>query len=403
LKVGRRVVKMSYKIDGADLTWPTDAELAKVEEIRKNCADQIAAMPEKPRDVVGDIRVCRYLRFYSGDVAKASAAFAKYLQYWVDEKIHVLREGLMDLELKDFTKWLESVMSPYTPHFVPGFTTTQDGHFVIFTSPGSFKPNEFVSKRPACHTLENDLALIRVSLEYFMKQVDDNCYKRRRMCYAIKLIDCKELGNETLPVFVPEIRKFAQDNLGKIMSFYCEQDILLLVVNAPFMVRAITAFATTFMAKRQSNRIKVMGTATGSDVQNVLRAIGPASIFPPTLGGTRKAEDVPFLKPLLYQDESRVKKWMERSSAGNSHSGADPKPPPSANVSETADASASRTEQASGYERAEQPETLEPLPVVNLEDVGPPEDVQPESDMKVDIQEATATSGGWLCSCSAPC
>ena len=28
-------------------------------------------MPEKPRDVVGDIRVCRYLRFYSGDVAKA--------------------------------------------------------------------------------------------------------------------------------------------------------------------------------------------------------------------------------------------------------------------------------------------------------------------------------------------
>lgn len=113
----------------------------------------------------------------------------------------------------------------------------------------------------------------------------------------------------------------------------------------------------------------------------------------------------------------RVKKWMERSSAGNSHSGADPKPPPSANVSETADASASRTEQASGYERAEQPETLEPLPVVNLEvgrskiiysdglkffcapfpfqDVGPPEDVQPESDMKVDIQEATATSGGW--------
>lgn len=51
------------------------------------------------------------------------------------------------------------------------------------------------------------------------------------------------------------------------------------------MVRAITAFATTFMAKRQSNRIKVMGTATGSDVQNVLRAIGPASIFPSALGG----------------------------------------------------------------------------------------------------------------------
>eukprot|EP00438_Fugacium_kawagutii_P025495 Skav224832 [mRNA] locus=scaffold3408:182947:193374:+ [translate_table: standard] len=240
-----------------DLSWPSAAELAKCEEIRKNCAAELAALPVSPRDVVGDIRVCRYLRFFQGD-HEASAAYAKFLQYRVDEKIDVLREAVIDLNLKDYTKWLEllrftaaSVMSPYTPHFVPGFTETQDGHFVIFTSPGSFKPNEFVSKRPACHTLE---------------------------------IDCKELGNETLPVFVPEVRKFAQDNLGKVMSFYCEQDILLLVVNAPFMVRAITAFATTFMAKRQSNRIKVMGAFAGS----------------------RPAEDVPFYKPLLYQDENRL-------------------------------------------------------------------------------------------------
>ena len=32
----------------------------------------MAALPEQPRDVVGDVRVCRYLRFYSGDVAKVS-------------------------------------------------------------------------------------------------------------------------------------------------------------------------------------------------------------------------------------------------------------------------------------------------------------------------------------------
>ena len=31
---------------------------------------EMAALPETPRDVVGDIRVCRYLRFFSGDVAK---------------------------------------------------------------------------------------------------------------------------------------------------------------------------------------------------------------------------------------------------------------------------------------------------------------------------------------------
>lgn len=49
-------------------------------------------------------------------------------------------------------------------------------------------------------------------------------------CSAWLRIDCKELGNETLPVFVPEIRKFAQDNLGKIMSFYCEQEMVVVIV-----------------------------------------------------------------------------------------------------------------------------------------------------------------------------
>jgi len=388
---------MSYKIDGADLSWPSAEELKKCEEIRKNCAAEMAALPEQPRDVVGDVRVCRYLRFYSGDVAKASTAFAKFLQYRIDEKIDALRKGIIDLNLKDFTKWLESVMSPYTPHFVPGFTETEDGHFVIFTSPGSFKPNEFVSKRPACHTLDNDLHLVRVSLEYFMKQVDDNCYRRHKMCYAIKLIDCKELGNETLPVFVPEIRKFAQDNLGKVMSFYCEQDILLLVVNAPFMVRAITAFATTFMAKRQSNRIKVMGTATYSDVQNVLRAIGPKSIFPESCGGTRKAEDLPFYKPLLYQDENRVKQWMARTTAGITKDGATPMPTPSAEPEPVGEApeAAPKEEPA---EPAEAPEE-EPLPVVNLEE----EDLEKKSEMKVDIQEGPPPSSSWFCSCAAPC
>lgn len=32
---------------------------------------QIAALPTSPRDVVGDVRLCRFLRFFGGDVAEA--------------------------------------------------------------------------------------------------------------------------------------------------------------------------------------------------------------------------------------------------------------------------------------------------------------------------------------------
>ena len=49
----------------------------------------------------------------------------------------------------------------------------------------------------------------------------------------------------------PACHRFAQDNGKQIMDMYCDQDILILMVNAPFVVRFVLAFATTFMAKRQ--------------------------------------------------------------------------------------------------------------------------------------------------------
>ena len=64
-----------------------------------------------------------------------------------------------------------------------------------------------------------------------------------------------------------------------------DQDILILVLNASLIVRAVLAFATTFMAKRQSNRIKVFASATGKEAQKTLRAVGPLSMFPESLGG----------------------------------------------------------------------------------------------------------------------
>ena len=84
---------------------------------------------------------------------------------------------------------------------------------------------------------------------------------------------------------MPEVRKFAQDNMKQIMDMYCDQDILILLLNAPFIVRLVLAFATTFMARRQSNRIKVFSSATGAEAQKILRAVGPQSMFPESLGG----------------------------------------------------------------------------------------------------------------------
>lgn len=284
-------------------------------------------MPDSPRDVVGDIRVCRFLRFHGGKVPEAAKAFSEFLKWRVQEKIDTLRKGIIDLKPDQFQEWVDSVRSPFAPVLVPCFGQTKEGHLVIFASPGYFKAYEFVKQRPACHTMDNDLQLMRTGMEYMMKLLDDNSYERKQMLYAIKVIDLTNLGRETLPIFVPEIRKFAQENGKQMMEMYCDQDILILMLNAPFIVRLVLAFATTIMSKRQSNRIKTFSSATSADAQKILRAIGPPSMFPASLGGTRKERSIPFYFPLAQDDPQRIKSWMALSSSGISRSGASNPPP----------------------------------------------------------------------------
>mmetsp|Transcript_47218 Transcript_47218/g.110421 ORF Transcript_47218/g.110421 Transcript_47218/m.110421 type:complete len:390 (+) Transcript_47218:50-1219(+) len=389
---------MASKFDGADCSWPSAEELKQVEQIREICKAELAALPERPRDVVGDIRVCRYLRFYGHKVPEAAKGFADFLKWRVEENIDALRKGVIDLEPDDFHAWLDSVRSPYSPVLVPGFAETEEGHTVIFASPGYFKAQEFVSKRPACHTLDNDLMLVRVGMEWMMKRVDDNSYKKHRMLYSIKVIDAIHLGKETLPIRVYEIRKFAQDNAKGLMTMYCDHDILLLVVNAPWIIRFVLMFATTFMSKRQSARIKVVGSASEADVQAQLRLVGPASMFPPSLGGTKKPEEIPLYLPLAHENVERMEKWMAKTEAGISRKGVLNPPAPK----DKADSQTAAT-----------PET----PIVNSEPKEPdatelaeslaneasPTKIsssQPEP-VAIAVEEPTAAAGGWFC-CAAP-
>ncbi|OLP83756.1 hypothetical protein AK812_SmicGene35442, partial [Symbiodinium microadriaticum] len=76
--------------------------------------------------VVGDIRVCRYLRFYGGKVneaecevpkfdrliqricREAAKGLAEFLKWWVQEDIPSLRKGIIDLDPDDFHAWCDS-------------------------------------------------------------------------------------------------------------------------------------------------------------------------------------------------------------------------------------------------------------------------------------------------------
>ncbi|CAE7327569.1 unnamed protein product [Symbiodinium natans] len=355
-------------------------------------------MPEQPRDVVGDIRVCRFLRFYGHKVNEAAKGLADFLKWWVAEDILALRKGIIDLDVDDFHAWVDSVRSPYAPVMVPGFAETEDGHLVIFVSPGYFKAQEFASQRPACHTMDNDLMLVRAGLEWMMKRLDDKCYAKQKMLYSIKVIDAIHLGRETLPIRVYEIRKFAQDNGKQIMTMYCDHDILIMIVNAPWIIRFVTMFATTLMSKRQTARLRVLGSASDEDVQAQLRLVGPKSMFPPSLGGTRKPEDIPMYFPLAQENQARIAKWMALKESGITRKGATKPPTPGAAKKSNEQEQVAATSVTTPIANVDVEE--ESAAKVSAEAV-PSVKEEKEEEKPVLLEEAPPQSGGWFC-CAAP-
>jgi len=295
-------------MDGADCSWPSQGELAQIEEIRKVCSGELQKLSDPARDVVGDVRICRFLRFSEGNVKKAAESYREFLSWRVQEGVEKLRSGILELSLEDFLAWLDEVRSPFGPPVCPMLGETPDGHMLVYASPGWFKAAEFVKQRPACHTMDTDLMITWTVLEWMMKQLDDRCYKAQKMLYTVKIIDMKNLGNEKLPIFVSEIRNFAKTNMPQIMSKYCEHDILILVLNAPFVFRMVWAFASALMAKRQARRMRLMADSSSSEAQEFLKSLAPASVWPEAIGGARKA--VPLCFPLAFENKERIAKWM---------------------------------------------------------------------------------------------
>mmetsp|Transcript_497 Transcript_497/g.1254 ORF Transcript_497/g.1254 Transcript_497/m.1254 type:complete len:387 (-) Transcript_497:23-1183(-) len=294
---------------GADTSWPSEAELAKVSEVRKLCQKELSALTDPTRDVVGDLRITRFLRFNSGDVTKAAKGFGEFLTFRVREDIDAIRKGVIDLKPEQFLQWLETNRSPFAPAICPFLGETPEGHMLIYGAVGFFKAVDFVKQRPACHTMDTDLLFAWCCVEWVMKQIEDRSYAAHKMLYTIKVIDMRNLGKEKLPILVPEIRHFAQTNVKPIMNMYCEHDILIMILNAPFVFRMVWAFASSLLSKRQQARVKVFSDALAAEPQAMLKSLAPLEVWPEVIGGARTV--VPNTFPLQHDDPALIAAWMK--------------------------------------------------------------------------------------------
>lgn len=74
--------------------WPAE-EATKLEEMRAQLRDDLAAVPNKYPEVVGDTRLLRFLRGHGLDVPKAVGMYRKFLKFRVDYKVDAVRDDIV--------------------------------------------------------------------------------------------------------------------------------------------------------------------------------------------------------------------------------------------------------------------------------------------------------------------
>lgn len=227
-------------------------------------------------------------------------------------------------------RWLEEVRTPYAPPVCLQMGETEEGHIVTYAIPGQWRAVDFVKKRPDSHTLDFDIDICILCLEWLMKRLDDRSREKERMLYLFKIVDMKNLGQSTLPPLVPEIRKALTTHGALVMARYCDQDIYIMVLNAPLAFRVVWAFAKTIAHKRQRDRMHSFSSALAAEPQAVLKKLLPAHQLPVSLGGTRTA--APGAWPFAWEDPVKVSAFMARSAPaftrGRPPRLADTAPPP---------------------------------------------------------------------------
>ncbi|CAE8739480.1 unnamed protein product, partial [Polarella glacialis] len=245
---------------------PSGEELQQIRDIQAECKAEIDAIPGPPEDIVGDLRVCRFLRARHGNVKEATEWFRSFLKWRVESGIDKLRAQVIGRSPEKFLSWWLPRANPYLP-ICPYAGRTDDGHVIWYVRSGMIDPVKFVEHRQT--TMEQSKMSFIMILEWTMWHLDELSRKEGRMTYVIKVADMKGLGSDgrKLPIFVSEMKNFMFGMLKEFQTNYCEHDALFIVVNAPFVFRVLYAVVKLVLSKRQISKMRILGDSSQPDIQ----------------------------------------------------------------------------------------------------------------------------------------
>lgn len=285
---------------------PSAEELVKISQIRSDCAPQIAALRCKAEDVVGDLRICRFMRAREGNLAEATVWFREFLEWRVKSGVDHDRDQVIGRTPEELIAWYEKRASPYLP-ICPYAGRNEDGLVIWYIRPGLSDPRKFVERRQA--SLEAELRVMLLLLEWTLWHLDTLSRAEGRMVMVIKVADFQGLGEggRSLPIFVPAFRGYHTGLTHTLQRFYCEHDALFALVNTPFVFRAVLSVMRVIMTKRQQSKLRVVGSTDSADVRATLLKMLSAKTMPTEYGGSRVSIPCVFPAPT----EADMQRWYE--------------------------------------------------------------------------------------------
>jgi hypothetical protein len=246
---------------------------------------QIDNLSHRNEDIIGDLRVCRFLRATSGNVKEATEWFREFLQYRSETALDASRQEVIGKTPEELLAWWSDRSNPFLP-FCPYAGRNQDGHIIWYMRQGYIDPQRFVDHRQI--PMAEDLKCIHLLMEWTLWWLDKLSREEGRMLFVIKFNDFQGIGSggRRLPFMVPAFKNFLVEMVKNDKKFYCEHNSLFLAVNIPFIFRALFSGAKAFLTKRQAGKIRLLGDTSQMPVREMMKRLIPESILPQEYGGS---------------------------------------------------------------------------------------------------------------------
>ena len=262
----------------------TGVDAGMVAEVRRLCADQLAAYAEDAPDVVGDLRIWRFCLGHNRDVTKAAKMFGKMLAWREEQGMKELRERLVagGLSMRGFSHEAEVLAVQPMALFGPD-KLARNGDLVTVEyfghSDGGKTKGELGEKK----LLQFGLEL----METRSVMLDRMSREQGRLACMCRILD---MSGYTLAQVDPAV--FSMTGKALWGDYYPELLGRVEVINTPWTFDMAFSVAKPMLAQRTVDKITVTRDADRAKCEKRLAELVDLDVLPETLPGGRGTEGI---------------------------------------------------------------------------------------------------------------